>query len=163
MADFIPSESHIRNCALFQFHAGCSATRKICDTSGDVLKVNKCQRWFTGILLLTIVTRIEMDKVKFDDDVLNSLVESDPRLSVQELSRSLRFIWHPIVQNHLHEITKVHRQGIMGGEQRFSTNSLHFIAHQISIQETRNGSSVTTWDVPKQWLCSNQFCRIVMV
>lgn len=72
MADFIPSESHIRNCVLFQFHAGFSATRKICDTSGNVLKVNKCQRWFTGFAADDYDpsdTHRNGQSVKFDDDV----------------------------------------------------------------------------------------------
>ena len=43
MADFAPSESHIRNCVLFHFHAGLSATEtttKICDIYEDVLKAS---------------------------------------------------------------------------------------------------------------------------
>ena len=49
--------------------------------------------------------------VKFDDNVLKSLVGSNPRLNVQELSRSLGCIWS-IVQRHLHELGKMHKQGI---------------------------------------------------
>ena len=43
--------------------------------------------------------------VKFNDDVLTSLVQSDARLSVRELSGSVG----SIVQRHLEEIGKVHR------------------------------------------------------
>lgn len=116
MADFVPSESHIRNCVLFHFNAGLSATettRKICDIYGDVLKVNKCQRWFRRFAASDYDLS---DKHRtgrpgqFDNDALKSLVESDPRLTIQELSRSLGSTWST-VQRHLKEIGKVHRQG----------------------------------------------------
>ncbi|XP_076644980.1 uncharacterized protein LOC143354611 [Halictus rubicundus] len=92
MAASVPSEDHIRHCILFHFHAGFNATvttKKICDVYGDVLKVNKYQRWFRRF----------------------AAVEADPKLSIQELSRSFGSIWSTI-QWHLHKMGKAHRQGI---------------------------------------------------
>ncbi|XP_076646355.1 uncharacterized protein LOC143355436 isoform X2 [Halictus rubicundus] len=89
MTASVPSEDHIRHCILFHFHAGFNGTvttKNICDVYGDVLKVNKCQHWFRRI----------------------AAVEADPKLSIQELSRSLGSTWSTI-QRHLHEMGKAYR------------------------------------------------------
>ncbi|CAD7079643.1 unnamed protein product [Hermetia illucens] len=85
MAAFVPSEDHIRHCMLFHFHAGlnaAAATRKICDTCGEVLEVNKCQSWYrkfaAGDYDLNDMPRSGRP-VQFDEDALKSLVEADPR------------------------------------------------------------------------------------
>ncbi|XP_037891082.1 histone-lysine N-methyltransferase SETMAR-like [Glossina fuscipes] len=116
MADFVPSESHVRNCVHFHFNADVSATEttsKICDIYGDVLKFSKCQRWFRRFAVsdydLSYKHRTGRPG-QFDNDALKSLVESDPRLTIQELARSLGSTWST-VQRHLKEIGKVHRQG----------------------------------------------------
>lgn len=117
MAAFVPSEDHIRHCMLFHFHAGlnaAAATRKICDTYGEVLEVNKCQSWYrkfaAGDYDLNDMPRSGRP-VQFDEDALKSLVEADPRLTIQELSRSLQSTWST-VQRHLHQIGKKCRQGV---------------------------------------------------
>ena len=49
MADMEVDETHLRHCMLLSFRQGKNATettRNICSTYGDVLKANKCQRWF---------------------------------------------------------------------------------------------------------------------
>ena len=49
MTETFPSEEHLRNCMLFQFHAkknATEATKIICDLYEDVLDIGKCQRWF---------------------------------------------------------------------------------------------------------------------
>ncbi|XP_076649850.1 histone-lysine N-methyltransferase SETMAR-like [Halictus rubicundus] len=49
--------------------------------------------------------------VEFDNDTLKSPVEADPKLSIQELSRSLGSTWSTI-QRHLHEMGKAYRHRI---------------------------------------------------
>lgn len=117
MGDSIPSEEHIRHCMLFHFRAGKSATattKIICEVYGEVLKVNKCQRWFRkfteGNFDLNNAPRSGRP-VEFDNDALKSMVESDPRLSIEELSTSLGSTWST-VQRHLNLLGKVYRQGI---------------------------------------------------
>ena len=80
MTDFTYAESHIRNCALFFCTRDLVQQKQREDNLyGDVLKVSICWWWL----------RWSGRAVKFDDDVWKYLVESDPRLSVQELSKSL--------------------------------------------------------------------------
>lgn len=117
MGDITPSEEHIRHCMFFHFRAGKSATattRIICEVYGEVLKVNKCQRWFRkfteGNFDLNNAPRSGRP-VEFDNDALKSMVESDPRLSIEELSASLGSTWST-VQRHLNSLGKVYRQGI---------------------------------------------------
>ena len=101
---------------IFRFHTGMNATvatKKICDIYGDILKVNKCQRWFrqfaSGNFDLSDSPRSGRS-VEFDNEALKALIETDPKLSVQELSDKLGSTWSS-VQRHLHEIGKVSRQG----------------------------------------------------
>jgi histone-lysine N-methyltransferase SETMAR len=117
MADDQPTEEHLRHCILFHFRSGVSATvatKKICDVYGDVLKVNKCQRWYrkfsTGDLDLSDGDRSGRP-VNFDNDALKTLVETNPKLSIQELANTLQCTWST-VQRHLKEIGKVYREGI---------------------------------------------------
>ncbi|MFX9348092.1 hypothetical protein ABTO05_21485, partial [Acinetobacter baumannii] len=44
-------------------------------------------------------------------DALKSLVEIDPKLSIQEIANTLQATWST-VQRHLQEIGKAYRQGI---------------------------------------------------
>lgn len=117
MADNQPTEEHLRHCILFHFRSGVNAkvaTKKICDVYGEVLKVNKCQRWFrkfsNGDFDLSDRDRSGRP-VGFDNDALKALVEKNPKLSIQEIANTLQATWST-VQRHLHEIGKVCRQGI---------------------------------------------------
>lgn len=80
-------------------------TRKICDICGDAFKVTV---GFATDGHDDLSDTPRSGPVKFDDDVLKSSVESDPRLSAQELSRSLGSTWS-IVQRHLEEVGKTRR------------------------------------------------------
>lgn len=92
MEDPVPSESHIHNCVLFNFNAGLSAAAtisKICDIYGVMLKVNKCQHWFKRFAVSDYDLPEEHRTERpghFDNDALKSLMESDPRLTIQKLS-----------------------------------------------------------------------------
>lgn len=78
------------------------------------MKVNKCQRWYrtfsTGDLDLSNGDRSGRP-VNFDNEALKTLVEANPKLSIQELANILQCIWST-VQRHLKEIGKVYREGI---------------------------------------------------
>ena len=117
MANSEVDETHLRHCMLFLFRQGKNATegtRGICSTYGDVLKVNKCQRWFrkfeSGDFDLSDGHHSGRP-TKLDDDLLVSLVESDPRQSIQELSEKLNYSWSTI-QEHVKNVGKVNRHGI---------------------------------------------------
>lgn len=117
MADNQPNEEHLRHCILFLFRSGVNATvatKKICDVYGDVLKVNKCQHWFrkfsNGDFGLSDSARTGRP-VGFDKDALKALVETNPKMSIQEIAKTLQATWST-VQRHLKEIGKVYRQGI---------------------------------------------------
>jgi histone-lysine N-methyltransferase SETMAR len=117
MSDQIPEETHIRHCMLFEFRKGIKATeatKNICGVYGDVLDVRKCQRWFnkfrSGDLDLSDDHRSGRPEV-LDNDLLRAEVESDPRLTIQELADKLNATWST-VQNHLQQIGKVNRQGV---------------------------------------------------
>ncbi len=50
MSDQIPDETHIRHLMLYEFHKennATVATKNICEVYGSVLKVRKCQQWFS--------------------------------------------------------------------------------------------------------------------
>ena len=84
--------------------------------------------------------------VKFDDDGLESLVKSDPRLSVQELSKSLGSTW-----TQLYTFAYVKSARCTDKEYELGTNKdlrrtvcTSSDCAEIVTGETRNGSSVTT-------------------
>jgi histone-lysine N-methyltransferase SETMAR len=117
MASVNVDQVHLRNCMLFLFHQGknaTEATKTICSTYGDVLQVNKCQRWFrrfrSGNFSISDDKRSGRPS-NLDNKVLKSLIESDPRLTIQELSEKLNVSWST-VQEHLKKIGKVNRRGI---------------------------------------------------
>lgn len=109
-------ENHLRHCMLFLFRQGknaTDATRDICSTYGDILKINKCQRWFrkfgSGDFDLSDGYRSGRP-TELDNDLLVSLVESDPCQTIQELSDKLNSSWSS-TQEHLKNIGKVYRHG----------------------------------------------------
>ncbi|XP_076657368.1 histone-lysine N-methyltransferase SETMAR-like [Halictus rubicundus] len=66
----------------------------------------------TRLLLVIMISLTGLGRpVEFDNDTLKSLVEADPKLSIQELSRSLGSTWSTI-QRHLNEMGKAYRPGI---------------------------------------------------
>lgn len=75
-------ENHSRNCMVFLFRQGMhaiEATRSLCVNYGDVLKVNKCQRWlgkFTSGNIKLIFLSVNAPEGNM------SLTESDSRQNV---------------------------------------------------------------------------------
>jgi len=116
MANSKVDEIHIRHCMLFLFRQqknATDATREISLTYGNVLKVNKCQRWFqkfqSGNFDLLDDHRSGRPP-KLDNEILESLVVSNPCQTIQELSTNLNSSWSS-TQEHLKQIGKVYRCG----------------------------------------------------
>ncbi|XP_014473233.1 PREDICTED: histone-lysine N-methyltransferase SETMAR-like [Dinoponera quadriceps] len=90
------------------------AVKKIKNTYGDVLKLNKCHRWFkkfkNGNSNLEDVERKRRPQ-KLDDDILRAMVDSDFHQTIRELSLKIGCPWST-VQDHLYRIKKVYRQEI---------------------------------------------------
>ena len=116
MGDFIPDAIHIRHCLLMEYNKKSKATeahRRICDTYGDVLGVRQCQEWFTRFRSGDYSLQ---DKPKsgrtslLDNDVLKTLVESNPRQTIQDMAHELGCGWST-VQEHLIAIGKRCRAG----------------------------------------------------
>jgi histone-lysine N-methyltransferase SETMAR len=102
---------------LYEFRKGfkaTEATKNICEVYGDVLDVRKCQRWFSrfrsGNYDLSDGHRSGRP-VELDNDLLRSVVESDPRQTIEQLAEKLNSSWS-CVQEHLQQIGKVNRQGV---------------------------------------------------
>ena len=132
MSGYFPEEVHIRHCMLFLFQRGNSATeatKAICEAYGNVLKLNKCQRWFrkfqSGDYELSDRRRSGRP-VEIDEEMLQSLVESDPRQTIQELSEKLSSSWSA-VQEHLQKIGKISRHGIWVPHQLSENNKIQRI------------------------------------
>lgn len=111
------TEQHLRHCMLLFFDEGWTATKttkKLTELYGAKLTPNRCQFWFrrfkSGDRSLVDEPRSGRPS-KFDDDMLKAMVESDPRLSIEELSQKLVIPWST-VQEHMKKIGKVHRMGI---------------------------------------------------
>ncbi|XP_014487390.1 PREDICTED: histone-lysine N-methyltransferase SETMAR-like, partial [Dinoponera quadriceps] len=110
-------EGYLRHCMLFLFDQGLKANeavKKINDIYGDVLKLNKCHRWFKKFKnenrnLEDVERKGRLQKL--DDEILRAMVNSDPRQTIRELSLKIGCPWST-VQDHLHRIGKVYRQEI---------------------------------------------------
>ena len=111
---------------LFHFKMGCNASqtsKKICGYS-KILKVNKCQRWirtFSSGNFSLVDDHRSGRPTEFDTELLKSLVDSDPKLSVTEITSRLGATWS-IVQRHLHAIGKSYREGVWSPHQLSDTN-----------------------------------------
>jgi [histone H3]-lysine36 N-dimethyltransferase SETMAR len=111
------NESHIRNCMLYEFKrksTAAEATRNICSAWGDVLNERTCRRWFQKFRSGDF--RLEDGHYsgrprEFDIDFLRTMVETDPRLTIQEMSERLNASVGT-VHKYLHALGKTNRQGI---------------------------------------------------
>ena len=110
-------EGHIRHCMLLFFDQGLNAnktTNAIKEIYGEVLTARRYQFWFqilkTGNRNLKYAPKSGRPS-KFDDDILKSLVQSDLRLTIEELSQRFKSPWST-VQLHLKRIGKTNRIGI---------------------------------------------------
>ena len=111
------NKEHVRHCMLLFFDQGLNATKAteaITEIYGQVLTVRRCQFWFKRFKSGNRDCRDAPKSGRpsnFDDNVLKSLVESDPRLTIEELSQKLACPWST-VQLHLKRIGKSNRMGI---------------------------------------------------
>jgi histone-lysine N-methyltransferase SETMAR len=116
MSDQIPDETHIRHLMLYEFHKGNNATvatKNICEVYGSVLKVRKCQQWFSRFRSgnVDLIDGQHTGRpVELDNDLLRAEVEADPRQTIQELADKLNSRYST-VQEHLQQIGKSYRQG----------------------------------------------------
>ena len=113
-------KAHIRHCMLFQFDSqeneknAAKAARSIRAVYGDdALDDSTCRRWFTrfssGDRDLNEKERTGRP-VEADDDLLEELLEEDPRRSTRELALMLS-VSQPTVCNRLHALGKVQKVG----------------------------------------------------
>ncbi|XP_076648466.1 histone-lysine N-methyltransferase SETMAR-like [Halictus rubicundus] len=142
--------------------------RQTCDNILAVTRVNKQTSNERDVLIAGCNDRLGRP-VEFDNDSLKSLVEADPKLSIQELSRSLGSTWSTI-QRHLHEMGKAYRQGICVPHQLSETNNNIRRSICTSLLSRFRGdpflSRIVTGDEKwilcdnikrsKQWLSANQ-------
>ena len=103
MGDFIPDAIHIRHCFLMEYNKKSKATeahRRICDTYGDVLGVRQCQEWFTRDYSLQYKPKSGRTSL-LDNDVLKTLIESNPRQTIQDMAHELggRMVYRPGAPN----------------------------------------------------------------
>ena len=96
MDDNKQTEEYLYHCMLFHFRSSFNAAiaiKTICHVYSDVLKVNKCQRWFRKF------SNNDFDlsdndrsgrPVEFDNDALKALVETDPKISIHEIANTLQ-------------------------------------------------------------------------
>jgi histone-lysine N-methyltransferase SETMAR len=102
MAENLSSKIFLRRLMFNDFHKNNSAkvaTKNICDIYGSKLSVRTCLKWFkkfkSGNLYLDDEPRSGRPKV-LDDAVLLTVIESNPELTIQELSERLHCSWSTV-------------------------------------------------------------------
>lgn len=117
MANNFPSEDHIRNCMLYEFHRGkkaTEATRDINKVYPGALDVRKCQRWFSKFREENFDLKDEERSgrpSKVDIDVLRTLIEDNPSQTLDELSEETG-IDRETIHRHLKDMGKISKAGI---------------------------------------------------
>jgi histone-lysine N-methyltransferase SETMAR len=117
MAETFPDMTHIRHIMLYELKRGSNATiatKNINDTYGEVLDVRTCQNWFKRFrnddISLESKPKGHRPSV-VDNDLLKTIVEEDPRQTLEELSIrlqcSITTVWA-----HMQEIGKTNRCGV---------------------------------------------------
>ncbi|XP_047349917.1 histone-lysine N-methyltransferase SETMAR-like [Vespa velutina] len=95
MADYQLTEEYIRHCMLCYFQLGFNATittKKICHVYGNILKANEWRYWFRKFArddfdLFHSIRNLR--STELDSDILKSLIEQDPRLTMKEIADAL--------------------------------------------------------------------------
>lgn len=117
MTSEIPDEIHLRHCMLYEFKKGvkaATATKNICQVYPNGLDVRKCQRWFSkfrsGDFNLFDSSRSGRPSI-LNNEILTAEVETNPRLTIGELSSTLEQAWST-VREHLQKIGKTNKAGV---------------------------------------------------
>lgn len=127
-----PTEDHLRNCILFEFmkkNNATVATGNINAVYPNTLDVRKVQRWFSkfqsGYIDLKDAPRSGRPST-IDLDSLKSIVESDPRQSLEEIAKAIGAP-KSTVYDHLKEIGKALREGVWVPHQLSESNKMQRI------------------------------------
>lgn len=109
---------HLRHCIWYEFQKGSNASvacKNLCDALGsEVVNVRTCQRWFakfhSGDFSLKEDRRFGQPS-KVDNDILRSMLESNPHLTTRAIAKQLG-IHHSTAEEHIKHLGFVLRQSI---------------------------------------------------
>jgi len=111
------TKEHNRHILLYEFNKGHNATesaRNIKAEYGDqTISVSQCQRWFQKFRAGNYNLEDEPRpgrSVELDEDVLQTLVEQNPIVTIEKLAEKLGF-GHSTIHRHLRAIGKVSKLG----------------------------------------------------
>lgn len=111
------NSTHIRHCMLYEYRSGTNSREahvKISAVYPDSLSLSKCEKWFARFRAgdFNLDDRPKSGRPSdFDNTVLETLIESDSRLSSREMAITLQSS-HTTILRHLHQIGKINKCGI---------------------------------------------------
>ena len=146
---------------LFLFRFGFKstvATKKICEVYGYILKLNKCQRWFRKFAN-DYFDLSDNDRsgwpADFNNDALKSLVETNLRLRIQEITDTRQSSWSAM-QRHLQEIGKISRKSMWVPHQLSGINKDQWRTIYTSLLCKQGSDPFLTglFRVMRSWCCA---------